>query len=53
MNGSVNTGITIRTVHLQKGRAEYRAGATLVFDSDGAEEAAETKTKATSFFRVC
>jgi anthranilate synthase len=52
MNGSVNTGITIRTVHLQKGRAEYRAGATLVFDSDGAEEAAETKTKATSFFRV-
>ena len=52
MNGSVNTGITIRTVHLKKGRAEYRAGATLVFDSVGAEEAAETKTKATSFFRV-
>jgi anthranilate synthase len=52
MNGSVNTGITIRTVHLEGGRAEYRAGATLVFDSDGAEEAAETKTKATSFFRV-
>ncbi|MDA0368821.1 MAG: anthranilate synthase component I [Proteobacteria bacterium] len=52
MNGSVNTGITIRTVHLKNGQAEYRAGATLVFDSDGAEEAAETKTKATSFFRV-
>ena len=52
MNGSVNTGITIRTVHLEGGRAEYRAGATLVFDSDGAEEAAETKTKATSFFHV-
>lgn len=52
MNGSVNTGITIRTVHLKSGHADYRAGATLVFDSDGAEEAAETKTKATSFFRV-
>jgi anthranilate synthase len=52
MNGSVNTGITIRTVHLKEGRADYRAGATLVFDSVGAEEAAETKTKATSFFRV-
>ncbi len=52
MNGSVNTGITIRTVHLKNGQADYRAGATLVFDSDGAEEAAETKTKATSFFRV-
>ena len=48
MNGSVNTGITIRTVHLKNGQADYRAGATLVFDSDGAEEAAETKTKATS-----
>lgn len=52
MNGSVNTGITIRTVHLKDGRADYRAGATLVFDSIGSEEAAETKTKATSFFRV-
>jgi len=52
MNGSVNTGITIRTVHLKDGRADYRAGATLVFDSVGAEEAAETLTKATSFFRV-
>ena len=52
MNGSVNTGITIRTVHLRDGQADYRAGATLVFDSLGHEEAAETKTKATSFFRI-
>src|SRR5262249_6397898 len=27
-NGDVNTGITIRTVHLEGGRANYRAGAT-------------------------
>jgi len=52
MNGSVNTGITIRTVHLRHGQADYRAGATLVFDSVGHEEATETKTKATAFFRV-
>jgi anthranilate synthase len=52
MNGAVNTGITIRTVHLKGGRADYRAGATLVFDSVGHEEAEETKTKATSFFRI-
>lgn len=52
MNGGVNTGITIRTVHLKDGRADYRSGATLVFDSVGSEEAAETKTKATSFFQI-
>jgi anthranilate synthase len=51
-NGDVNTGITIRTVHLRDGIARYRAGASLVFDSDGAEEERETRTKATTFFRV-
>ena len=52
MNGDVNTGITIRTVHLKDGEAGYRAGATLVFDSDGLAEAEETVTKATAFFRI-
>ena len=52
LNGDVNTGITIRTVHLQDGKARYRAGATLVWDSNGMEEAEETKTKATAFFRI-
>ena len=52
MNGDVNTGITIRTVHLRDGKANYRAGATLVYDSDGLAEAEETVTKATAFFGI-
>lgn len=52
LNGDVNTGITIRTVHLKDGRAVYRAGATLVYDSDGLDEAEETVTKATAFFNI-
>jgi len=52
LNGNVNTGITIRTAHLHGGRADYRAGATLVWDSVPAEEEKETRIKATSFFRA-
>jgi anthranilate synthase len=52
LNGDVNTGITIRTAHLADGQAVYRAGATLVWDSDGLAEATETRTKATPFFRA-
>ena len=52
LNGSVNTGITIRTVHIEDGKARYRVGATLLWDSDGLEEAQETRTKATPFFRA-
>ena len=33
LNGDINTGITIRTVHLRDGVAEYPAGATLLYDS--------------------
>ena len=51
-NGDVNTGITIRTVHLEGGVANYRAGATLVWDSIGAEEDEETRTKAGAMFRA-
>ncbi len=51
-DGSVNTGITIRTIHLEGGVARYRAGASIVYDSKGDEEAAETETKATAFRRV-
>jgi anthranilate synthase len=51
-DGTVNTGITIRTVHLRGGLAVYRAGATLVWDSIPAEEEKETEVKATSFFRA-
>jgi anthranilate synthase len=52
LNGDVNTGITIRTVHLRDGVARYRAGSTLVWDSIGLEEDQETRTKATSLFRA-
>ena len=52
LNGGVNTGITIRTVHIEDGRASYRVGATLLWDSEGLEEARETRTKATPFFRA-
>jgi anthranilate synthase len=52
LNGDVNTGITIRTAILSQGAARYRAGASLVYDSVGAEEARETELKATAFFRA-
>lgn len=52
LSGDVNTGITIRTVHLKDGEARYRVGATLVWDSVGLEEDAECRTKATNLFRA-
>jgi len=51
-NGDVNTGITIRTLHVKNGRARYQSGASIVFDSVPEEEAAETHTKAQSFRRI-
>lgn len=51
-NGNINTGITIRTIHLKDGIANYSVGASLVYDSDGDEEAKETQIKATSFFNI-
>jgi len=51
-NGNMNTGITIRTIHLKDGIANYSAGASLVYDSVGIDEAIETKIKANSFFNI-
>lgn len=51
LNGDMNTGILIRTVHLKDGIARYPAGATLLYDSDPAAEEQETRLKATGFFR--
>ena len=48
-SGEVNTGITIRTVHLEGGRASVRVGATLLCDSDPDDEERETRTKAEAF----
>lgn len=50
--GDINTGITIRTVHLKEGVARYPAGATLLYDSDPASEDEECRLKATNFFRA-
>jgi anthranilate synthase len=52
LNGDMNTGILIRTVHLRDGIAEYPVGATLLYDSDPASEERETRMKATGFFRA-
>jgi len=52
LNGDINTGITIRTIHLRDGVASYGAGATLLYDSVPEMEAQETRVKATNFFRA-
>jgi anthranilate synthase len=52
LNGDINTGITIRTIHLKNGVAKYAAGATLLYDSDPRDEDAECRLKATAFFRA-
>ncbi|HEX3683112.1 MAG TPA: anthranilate synthase component I [Bryobacteraceae bacterium] len=52
LNGDINTGITIRTVHLKDGVARYAAGATLLYDSDPRSEDQECRLKATNFFRA-
>ncbi len=48
-NGDINTGITIRTVHLEGGEARVRVGATILCDSDPDEEERECRTKAEAF----
>ncbi|MCW5982927.1 MAG: anthranilate synthase component I [Bryobacteraceae bacterium] len=52
LNGDINTGILIRTVHLRDGVAEYPVGATLLYDSVPADEERETRMKATGFFQA-
>ena len=45
-DGSMNTGLTLRTAHITGGIAAVRAGATLLYDSDPESEEAETYIKA-------
>src|SRR5258707_8165617 len=45
-NGNMNTGLTLRTIRIQDGVAEIRAGATLLYDSDPEAEEAETRLNA-------
>jgi anthranilate synthase len=48
-NGNLNTGLTLRTIRIQNGSAEVRAGATLLFDSEPEAEERETRVKASAF----
>ena len=41
-DGSMNTGLTLRTAHIRDGVATVRAGATLLYDSDPEAEERET-----------
>ncbi len=45
-DGSMNTGLTLRTAHITGGIAAVRAGATLLYDSVPEAEEAETHIKA-------
>ena len=47
-DGSMNTGLTLRTVRVKNGIAEVRAGATLLYDSDPEAEEKETELKASA-----
>jgi anthranilate synthase len=50
VDGNMNTGLTLRTIRMQDGVAEVRAGATLLYDSDPQAEEAETRLKASAMF---
>jgi anthranilate synthase len=45
-DGSMNSGLTLRTAHIMGGVAAVRAGATLLFDSVPEAEEEETRVKA-------
>lgn len=47
-DGSLNTGLTLRTVRVINGIAEVRAGATLLYDSIPEAEELETELKASA-----
>lgn len=48
-DGTMNTGLTLRTIRIKDGVAQVRAGATLLYDSDPDEEEHETRIKASAF----
>jgi len=48
-DGSLNTGLTLRTIRVKDGHAEVRVGATLLWDSDPVAEEEETELKASAF----
>ncbi|HLY65347.1 MAG TPA: chorismate-binding protein, partial [Chloroflexota bacterium] len=48
-DGNMNTGLTLRTIHVKDGKAQVRVGATLLYDSDPEAEERETRLKAAAF----
>ncbi|QXJ26201.1 anthranilate synthase component I [Actinomadura graeca] len=51
-DGSMNTGLTLRTAQIRDGVATVRAGATLLYDSDPEEEERETHLKASALLEA-
>jgi len=51
-DGSLNTGLTLRTVRIKDGIAEIRAGATLLYDSNPPAEELETELKASAMINA-
>jgi anthranilate synthase len=51
-DGSMNTGLTLRTAHIRDGLACVRTGATLLFDSEPDAEELETRLKARALLEV-
>jgi anthranilate synthase len=51
-DGSINTGLTIRTIRMKDGLAEVRVGATCLFDSNPAAEDRECQVKAAALFQA-
>ncbi len=51
-DGSLNTGLTLRTLRLADGVAEVRAGATLLYDSSPEAEELETRLKASALLEA-
>jgi anthranilate synthase len=51
-DGGLDSGLTLRTIRLQHGLAEIRAGATLLLDSDPEAEDAECRLKAAALRAV-
>ncbi|OPF96079.1 Isochorismate synthase MenF [Rhodopseudomonas palustris] len=51
-DGSINTGLTIRTIRMKDGLAEVRVGATCLFDSNPVAEDKECQVKAAALFQA-
>jgi anthranilate synthase len=51
-NGNLNTGLVLRTMRIERGIAEIRVGATLLYDSDPIAEEQETRLKASAFLEL-